>query len=174
MLNEKDILNLLQAYVRAPENRGWLKKEHDVEFGVDTRILADIRRELEAAIKSVLPNFKMSSVRFVRDSSVSGSEKYNVIIDSSALRRESLYYTTKDGNRVQGEGIDDILALFTHGYTLKHRAPYGIWDRSDGDSVMVRAKAHRDANPFLQNLCNTLNAKYHDVCEVTLSDDYKL
>lgn len=174
MLNEKDILNLLQEYVRVPENRKWLEKHHGVDIGINTDVLLEIKQELEAAITTVLPNFNMSSVRCVRDTQVGGVAKYSIVIDITSLRRESLHYTTKEGKRVQGEGIDDILALFTHGYTLKHRVPYGIWDKSDGSSMRIKALPHRDPNPFLQDLCKELNAKYHDVCEITLNDDYKL
>jgi len=173
MLNERDILNLLEEYVRTLEAKKWLKDSFDVSLGSDTQIVDEIRNELISAIRTVLPGFRFDLIQAVKSRESETSAEYEIRIGEDALRRESLYYTTKNGVRRQGEGIDDILALFTHGYTLKHRAPYGMWDRSDGTSVAVRALAHRDANPFLENLCNYLNARYDGICEITLNDDYK-
>lgn len=174
MLSEKDILNLLQEYVRTPEAKKWLSSQYGVTIGGFDSVVNDIKQELIAAITAVLPNFNTSAIHCLREDRDEKNSRYSIVIDMAALRRESLYYTTAAGNRVQGEGIDDILALFTHGYTLKHRTPYGIWDRSDGTSVRIPALRHRDANPFLQELCKKLNVKYRDICVITLNDDYKL
>lgn len=172
MLNESDIMNLLQEYIRTPEVKKWLSECYNVKIDAQEDVVKAIQQELANEILIVLPNFNVNAITYVKEIDVHKEARYSVIIDSAALRRESLYRTLKNGNRIQGEGIDDILSLFSHGYTLKHRAPYGTWERSDGSSIVVGALSHRNPNPFLQNLCKRLNAKYGDSCTITLNDDY--
>ena len=97
----------------------------------------------------------------------------SVDIAHDALRRESLHYTTANGSRGQGRGIDDILSLFAHGYTLRGQIPYGMWDTSSGRSVFVHAKSYREPNDFLTKVCEELNRKYDGICTITLNDQYK-
>ena len=176
MYSAKDINALLEEYIRSPEGKRFL---HEHNYGTHlTRlkktqyapILQEIREAFISAVLKVLPNFRESGVSITLQRS--GNWAY-ITIDPTALRRESLYWESADGTKAgQGAGIDDILALFTHGYTLSHRAPYGVWDRSDGTSVKTAALHHRDPNPFLQNLLLYLEAKYGNVCSFVLHEDY--
>ena len=172
MLNENDILDLLEEYVRDPKNRQWLLQRQGVEIGGNADVALAVRRALISAIRSVLPGFKVDGIRVVRNARAESGDQIDIVIDEAALHRESLYYF-KDGVRKQGEGINDILALFTHGYDLSHRVPYGYWKKHTGETVRIGALAHRDANPFLQNLCDQLNVKYAGICTIELNNDYK-
>ena len=176
MYSAKDINAILEEYIRTPEGRRFLHQSgystHDTELSKEqyAPILQEIRDAFISAVLKVLPNFRVDCVSI----EIPRKSKWAYItIDPAALRRESLYWQSADGTRVgQGAGIDDILALFTHGYTLSHRAPYGVWEKSDGTSVRTSALSHRDPNPFLENLLAYLVAKYGSTCSIVLHGDY--
>lgn len=105
-----------------------------------------------------------------------GGIKASISVNKEALHRSSLHYMRQSSDGAtsigHGDGIDDILALFTHGYTLGSR-PYGFWVRENGDSMTrIGAKMHRDPNPFMQNIVNEINTKYSGICTATLDDKY--
>lgn len=167
----------MEQFIRAKEGKEFLRKHafeaRNAEEQIDTarkqEILTEIYAEFVGAIKSVLPNFNTGAIS-VRPGE-SQSRAY-ITVDYNALHRDSLHYTRSDGSKGGGEGIDDILALFTHGYTLKHRAPYGTWTKGDGTTIEIRALAHRDPNPFLEHLVASLTARFGDECVIRLNDDY--
>ena len=178
MITEQEIMAMLREFVLSPEGSALLKKHHK-QLGVDKKygefvdkILGDIREKFIKAIQSKIQSFRVDAVTTYRHRAKDGQIRAELRIDSDALRRQSLYNNTKDGERRQAGGIDDILALFTHGYQTTHRVPYGYWDRSDGSSVLVRALSHRDPDAFLQKCVDRLNAQYSGVCQITLNTKY--
>ena len=137
-------------------------------------IMYHIRDELRAVIEATIASFRLEAIYAeFKGFDNKGQLRASISVDESALRRESLHYMNRDRTIGHGEGVDDILALFAHGYSIDKR-PYGFWVR-DGGSSMTRigARMHRDPNPFLINFVNEINAEYKGKCVVTLNNEYK-
>lgn len=132
-------------------------------------ILQEIRNEFISAVIAVIPSFRADSVVAISgDMDEKGYVEASITVDEDALHRESLHYTNKDSSTGRGEGVDDILALFSHGYTLSKR-PYGFWERA---GIRIGARVHRDPNPFLSEFVDRMNAKYTGRCVLALNDKY--
>lgn len=151
---------------------GFLSRE-DVE-----KTLNAITDKFVSAVIAVIPSFRFAGGYTIGDIDNDGRVKASIVVDEDSLRRESLHYVNKDLSIGHGEGINDILALFTHGYTITGKRPYGFWVRDNLSAEMghpltrIGALMHRDPNPFLTDFVNEMNAEYSGTCEVTLNDKY--
>ena len=147
---------------------GALSKERAQE------IIHNICEEFKIIVREVIPSFRLEAIHTeVEGFDNQGYLRANISVDEDALRRESLHYMNKNLSIGHGEGVDDILALFAHGYTINKR-PYGFWVRAGGNSMTrIGARMHRDPNPFLTDFVNKLNAEYAGQCAVTLKDKYR-
>ena len=137
-------------------------------------ILQYIRDELISVILGIIPSFRASSIVALEgEMDPQGWQvEAKLVVNEDALRRESLHYMNKDLSIAHGEGVRDILALFTHGYTLSNR-PYGFWVRSGGASMnRIGARMHREPNLFLTEFVQKMNAEYAGRCVLTLNDKY--
>lgn len=139
------------------------------------KIIFDICDEFKTLVRGVISSFRIDAIHVkTHGFDDQGRFKAGIVIDEDALRRESLHYMNKDMSIGHGDGVDDILALFTHGYSLDKR-PFGMWVHDGGNSMTrIGARMHRDPDPFLTDFVNRLNAEYADDCVVTLNDKYKL
>ena len=189
MISEKHIMNLLQEYVRSKKGRAALK-EIDKNLAIGSaygaedgfykdqmqKYLDRIKREFTADVQKVIPSFDASRVHARIKNIEKGVAKAVISIENAALRRESLFYTDSSNTIHHGEGVRDILALFTHGYTLKSKnPPSGFWVRDGGNSMTkIVALSHRDSNPFLQNIVDRLSERYKNACTITLDERYRL
>lgn len=142
-------------------------------------ILSEVTDKFISAVIAVIHSFRFDSVRAnMSELDENGYVKASIIVDEDALKRESLHYTNKDGTDGHGEGVRDIFALFTHGYTITGRRPYGFWVRDNmmaeivDSTTRIGALMHRDPNPFLAEFVNEMNTEYSGVCQVTLNDKY--
>ena len=79
MLNEKDILNLLQEYVRTPEAKKWIAGQYGVTIGGFDSVVNDIKQELIAAITAVLPNFNTSAIHCLREDRDEKNSRYSIV-----------------------------------------------------------------------------------------------
>lgn len=151
---------------------GYLSRE-DVE-----KILTEITDKFISAVISVIPSFRYAGGRTVGEIDDEGRVKASIMVDEESLSRESLHYMNKNLTIGRGEGVHDILALFTHGYTITGRRPYGFWVRDNLTAELgnpltrVGALMHRDPNPFLTEFVNEMNTEYSGICEVTLNAKY--
>lgn len=192
VLSEEYIMQRLRAYVNSEAGRTKIAQHRKDVFNgkvrtgagdltradVDT-IVREIRDAFIKAVSTVIASFRGDGVLTTRgEMDERGYIQANISVDEDALRRESLHYMNKNLSIGHGEGVDDILALFTHGYTLSKR-PYGFWvhdmaHTSTTGQAMERigARMHRDPNPFLTEFVNRMNEKYGDKCVVTLNDQY--
>lgn len=194
VLSEEYIMQRLRAYVNSEAGRVKIAQHRkDVFYGkVRTgagnltkanieAILQEVRNDFVNTISTVIASFRGDGVLTAHgEMDERGYIQANISVDEDALRRESLHYMNKNLSIGHGEGVDDILALFTHGYTLNKR-PYGFWVRdtahaSTTGQAMERigARMHRDPNPFLTEFVNRMNEKYGDKCVVTLNDKYTI
>ena len=148
---------------------GILTKEQALE------IARDICEEVRKAVREVIHSFRVSAIQAHFDGiDERGFLRANISVDEDALYRASLHHMNRDLTISHGEGVNDIIALFTHGYSLSKR-PYGFWVRNGGRSMnRIGARMHRDPNPFLQDLVNRLNAEYDGRCTVTLNNKYRI
>ena len=148
---------------------GILTKEQ--AFEIARAICEDVRK----AVREVIHSFRVTSIQTnFAGTDERGFLRANISVDEDALYRASLHHMNRDLTISHGEGVDDIIALFTHGYSISKR-PYGFWVRSGGRSMTrIGARMHRDSNPFLQDLVNRLNAEYDGRCAVTLNNKYKI
>lgn len=195
MISEGYIMKLLSAYAESKPGKDAIKQWQRDRFengssgsGYLTRSqanadLADIAAKLYNAITAVIPSFARSfdSIH-ISSPAHNGKNGYEaaISIDEDALRRESLHYMNKreyerSGNlRIgAGSGVYDIVGLFTHGYEIRRKRPYGFWVHEGGDSEeRIGARMQRDPDPFLRELTDRLNSEYAGVCEITLNDNY--
>jgi hypothetical protein len=151
---------------------GFLTRE-DVE-----KTLAKITDKFISAVITVIPSFRFAGGRTVGQIDNEGRVRASIFVNEDSLRRESLHYVNKDLSIGRGDGVDDILALFTHGYTISGKRPYGFWVRDNLTAELgnpltrIGALMHRDPNPFLTEFVNEMNIEYSGICEVTLNDKY--
>lgn len=141
-------------------------------------IARDICEEVRKSVREVIRSFRVSSIQANFEGiDERGFLRANISVDEDALRRASLHHMNQEGQDLKisrGEGVEDIIALFTHGYKLNKR-PYGFWVRDGGTSMnRIGARMSRDPNPFLQDLVDRLNAEYEGRCTVTLNDKYRI
>ncbi len=138
-------------------------------------IIYKICEEFKKVVIGVIQSFRIDAVHAnVEGFDNEGFLRANISVDEDALRRASLHRMNKDLTIGHGEGVNDILALFTHGYSLNKR-PYGFWVRDGGNSMTrIGARMHRDTNPFLADFVDRLNAEYEERCTVTLNDKYRI
>lgn len=70
------------------------------------------------------------------------------------------YYDDDDGGggHYTGEGIDDIIGLFSKGYNAS-RAVKGYWEGHKRLGV-ITSRVHRKANPFIHYAITAFNSKY--------------
>lgn len=186
VISEEYIMRRLQQFVNSEAGRAKLAKHlRDVYYGNApatagaltrsqvTTILQEIREEFISTVIGVIPSFRGDSVVAVSgEMDTQGLVDASITVDEDALRRESLHYMNKDLSIGHGEGVDDILALFTHGYTLDKR-PYGFWVRAGGNSMTrIGARMHREPNLFLTEFVERMNAEYAGRCILTLDNKY--
>ena len=187
VISEDYIMSRLYKFVNSEAGRAKIAKHNrDVYYGNApagagslTRsrvaaILQSIRDEFISVVLGVIPSFRAGSVVALEgEMDPQGWQvEAKLTIDENALHRESLHYMNKDLSIGHGEGVHDILALFTHGYTLNKR-PYGFWVRSGGTSMdRIGARMHREPNPFLTEFVQRMNAEYAGQCVLTLNDKY--
>lgn len=187
-LSEEYIMQKLIQYMQTADGKKRVAQYRRDAFNNGSSFLSkrriakvsdEIRDELADAILQAISSFNTGAITVnIGDMDTLGQVHASVNVDEDALRRESLHYMNKNLSIRHGDGVDDILALFTHGYTLSKR-PYGFWVR---DNVMsevsgrpmerIGALMHRDPNPFLAELVAELNAQYGGLCEVTLNNKY--
>lgn len=138
-------------------------------------IINKICEEFKVVVREVIQSFRVDAIHAnVEGFDGEGFLRANISVDEDALRRASLHYMNKDLTIGHGEGVDDILALFTHGYKLSKR-PYGFWVHDGGNSMTrIGARMQRDPNPFLADFVDRLNAEYEGRCTVTLNDKYRI
>lgn len=189
MISENYINRLLLKYMTTAEGKERVEKytgqvisKGFAQTDVNTR-LAEIATRLYEAISAKIPSFARS-----RDSIQVTAPRYRknqgmeakISVDEDALHRESLHYMNRQEYMRSGSlkisagrGVYDIVGLFTHGYEVRGKRPYGFWVHEGGDSEeRIGARMRRDPDPFLRELTDKLNSEYAGVCEITLSDNY--
>lgn len=192
VLSEAYIMQRLRTYANSEAGKEKISQHHKDVFNgkapamggdltkakIDA-ILRKIRNEFIKAVSAVIASFRGNGVFTTSgEMDAHGYVQASILVDEDALRRESLHYMNKDLSIGHGEGVDDILALFAHGYTLSKR-PYGFWVRdtahaSTTGSAMERigARMHRDPDPFLGEFVKRMNEKYNGQCAITLNSKY--
>ena len=174
VVSEEYIMQLLNKYIMTGAgNKKIAKIWPELSRRSAHKIARDICEKFKNVIREVIDSFRLDAIHVkMKGIDSSGRLRASIMIDEDAMRRESLHQINKDLSIRRGEGVQDILALFTHGYTLRKR-PYGFWVRSGGNSIArIGARVHRDSNPFLINFVNQLNTEYAGRCVVTLDDKY--
>lgn len=186
IISEDYIMRRLQQFVNSEAGRAKIAQHRrDIYYGnasagagALTRsqvaaVLQDIRDEFISTVVEVIPSFRGDSVITISgEMDVQGLVDASITVDEDALRRESLHYMNKDLSIGHGEGVDDILALFTHGYTIDKR-PYGFWVRAGGNSMTrIGARMHREPNLFLTEFVERMNAEYAGQCVLALNNKY--
>lgn len=138
------------------------------------KILRAICKEFKQVVRKEIKSFRADAIHAnIEGYDDNGFLRAGISVDDDALRRASLHHMNSNLSISHGEGVNDILALFAHGYELSKR-PYGFWVHDGGNSMTwIGARMHRDPNPFLANFVSEANAKYAGQCTVTLKDDYR-
>lgn len=187
VLSEKYIMRRLGEFVQSDVGKKRLSQYHKEQskHGLGSgsgvlseekvqNILSDVCDRFKRLVRSVISSFRVDAIHIViHGLENDGKLRAGIVVDEDALRRASLHYLKKDGTIGHGEGVHDILALFTHGYSLDKR-PFGVWVHDGGNSAeRIGARMHRDPDPFLTDFVEKINAEYADDCVITLNDKYK-
>ena len=145
--------------------------------------LYEIKNMFWESVKNEIPSFERSFDNIHADADYFDENGIHAVIsvDDEALRRASLHYMNKRERNESGDltighggGVEDIIALFTHGYTITGRRPYGFWVHDGGESMgRIGALTHRDPNPFMNILIAEINREFQGVCTATLDDKYE-
>lgn len=190
VISQDYIMKLLKEYAKTEAGKQRIADEMSKTFNGESsgvtggitrqrvdEILNEIRDKFVYAVQQVIASFRGEGVhakcgRMSKD----GSVKCSIVVDEDALRRESLHYINSDDMTIRrGSGVDDILALFTHGYTI-HNRPYGFWVRDESTSSdpinRIGALMHREPNPFLKKFTDEMNTEYGSTCVITLNGKY--
>lgn len=196
IISESYINRLLRDYIKSDAGQEKISQfKKDVFDGVKSggkglltkddlyQYLFDIKTMFWEAVKNEIPSFERSydEIHAESDYYDDGGVYARISVDENALYRSSLHYMNKsEFNRSggltidSGEGVDDIVALFTHGYTITGRRPFGFWVHEGGESMSrIGALMHRDPNPFLKILVAEINKEYAGVCKATLDEEYQ-
>lgn len=175
VISEEYIMRRLKEYVKeAYYSNAPIAGSGPTSKSLIESMLQAICNEFIATVQEVIPSFRGSGVHTFVDgaSDNMGIVRASISVDEDALKRESLHHMNRDLTVGHGEGVRDILALFTHGYTLSKR-PYGFWVKSEGRSMeRIGARMHRDPNPFLSDFVGRMNAEYAGRCVLTLNNKY--
>lgn len=98
--------------------------------------------------------FPRTSIYFVTEENPKGGYDAYICFDANSVKRKSLY------PKGYPKGIQDIIKLFTTGYTAKKHV-YGTWNRTHGNNnVKIRSLLHRDPNDFLEEAVKEFNRDY--------------
>lgn len=191
IISEEYINSLLKRYIdTTPGKQKIAKYKKDVFNGTKRGSSGMLTKEAAvtttqhivesfiSTVTSVIHSFDRKYVHYSIRQKKSGRITASIFVDEDGLRRESLHRLNKNRTISAGEGVHDILALFTHGYTLRSR-PYGVWVRdalhaaaSGKSMIMIGALIHRDPNPFLKEFADQMNAVYKGICSVELNEKY--
>lgn len=181
--SEADVFALLYEYLGTSEGKAIVKDYFDsigqgggsgsgsgtLDNSAVNSILADIRKSFAAAVTAVIPSFHIGSIstrKLGADSN--GALNASLLIDESALQRESL---RRNKAQPPNTGVEDILALFTHGYSVRKKRRFGYWHSHE--DARIGAKMHRAPNDFLSEFVDSMNSKYLGKCVLTLEDKYQ-
>lgn len=200
IISEKYIKKLLDDYIKSDVGREKIRQyKWDVFHGKKEggrgmltkddmyQYMFEIEQMFFEAVCEVIPSFRNSYESVHAEADTFGDEGVyvHISVDEEALHRSSLHYMREDkdaepGNRLSighGEGVYDIIGLFTHGYTISGKRPYGFWVRDglNGQEPLKRIGAlmHRDPNPFLKVLVDEINREYRGICTATLDERYR-
>lgn len=175
---------MLESYISSPEGKKDLKESGINITGYSEKEMKIIATELRDSIINAylgvvkdpkkyfdVKATKVNSPREQKD----GTWKISVTFSSKALRRRSLYSdapkknsgaalvkTSTGSGWFTGAGVEDIIGLFTTGYTAKDSV-YGSWwnnQYDDGDGHFIRSKRHRDPNDFVSKTIENFKTKY--------------
>lgn len=187
VISEAYIMRRLNEFARTDAGKAKIAQYRKELFekgngspGVLTRervqeILFKICEDFKSVVREVIASFRAEAIQaemqgFYDD----GRFRASISVDEDALRRESLHYIQSNLSISRGKGVDDILALFTHGYTITKKRPFGMWVHDGGNSMTrVGARMHRDPDPFLTTFVNRMNEEYAGKCVITLNNKYK-
>lgn len=180
MTPEQRIMSLLNNYSKTSIGKNKIKGAFKRDGSSDINpvaIMEDLKEILYSAIITARPALKrgFSKNDIIATQNIEGN--IEIYFDRTATRRESLFKDWQEDSRT-GDGVDNIIALFSKGYNAKRYA-YGIWgghyNNSDtGLSSLKyggsgRVKTHTNKNTgkpglapddFLNEAINSFNMKY--------------
>ena len=180
-MDAKDIMDVLNDYIKTDDGKEVIKQAKkdvfegksgsnsvgNVILSKDEMIAAGKRMKdiLQEEISKVIKSFDKEGI-IVNSPIQTTNEDYLVEIDftDQSLRRESLWYDTEREDGRTGEGVYDIIGLFTKGYKASNFA-YGWWDKHDTNSI-VRTHQLSNGNPgleshdFIERAMNRFNSEY--------------
>lgn len=194
-LSESYIMGLLRKYIKSDEGKAKIQEYHLSVFNGRipddgspfsrekiNEYLEAIRLQVWKAIVAVIPSFARSYGNIHAE--LTGADqrgiRASISIDEEALHRASLHYMNRKTFRATGaltvsagKGVDDILALFAHGYSIHGHRPFGFWVHDGGNSEeYIGARMRRDPNPFLETVVDEVNDRYHGIGSAILDKKY--
>lgn len=165
VISEDYIMGLLKGYVKTEYGKALVDEHLKRSFSSGksiggasheniSAILRIIKMDLFYTIVSRIPSFLRSGESCLSENIGEYKDGYvnaSISVDTAVLHRDSL--RRRDGRGYTGGGIDDILSLFVHGYTIGRNRPWGYWVHSEPLSEdYIGAKVHRNPDNFLQEM----------------------
>lgn len=172
MISKEYINEELRKYAASPAGRKAIKKKYGIDYEkarIDNKIIPyadDMKNILLSHITPIIRSIKGGDI-IIGDPKFSEDGKATIVLsfDEESLRRESLY------PEKYPEGLNDIVLLFTKGYTASNYV-HGVWKNSSYSGEIV-GRISRPPDDFLQKAVDEFNAKYPQVAIATLKEPYK-
>ena len=123
----------------------------------------ELRGELCNAILRVIPSFDVSAIQVIPPAkSINDSYTVKIVFPDEALQRKSLW-TGGDGKHMgyTGEGVYDLIGLFTNGYTANRRV-FGYWV-GHGNDRYYGSKVHREPSSFISETIRNFTSRYPNI-----------
>lgn len=171
MVSGNYIIGKLKNFVASDSGKRYLRQK-GIQAGItkeEVKLAAiDLRNMLVkhsiGVCKSctMLIDYDMIRINPVKEDK-SGRYKITLTFNKNDLKRESFLSSSPwNGGKAIGNGVYDIIGLFTHGYTAS-KFVYGWWD-----SESTYARSHSlgnnspglKPNPFIDNAINEFKTKY--------------
>ena len=129
-----------------------------------------LRKALCDAISHIIPSFNVNAVKVLKpEKDYEDSYTVKIHFSDEILKRKSLWtgysrqFPDKNGRYMgyTGDGVYDLLGLYTSGYTAKHQV-YGYWVGHENDAYYA-SRTHLKANAFISDVINAFMAEHPDV-----------
>lgn len=123
----------------------------------------ELRGELCSAILRVIPSFDVNAIQVIPPvKSINDSYTVKIVFPDEALQRKSLW-TGGNGKYMgyTGEGVYDLIGLFSNGYTANGRV-FGYWVGHENNQC-YGSKLHRKPNDFISDVINSFISRHPDI-----------
>ena len=169
MLSAKEIMDIVTQWAHTPAGRAEIKKQTGLDYSgkvnrMDMKFYGELmKNRLFEHINPLIKSVQLDDI-IVGNPTKTKDGKYSLTISfrEGSMVRDSL---------IKGEKLQNIVLLFTKGYTARNYA-YGVWKKPSGN-VFVCSRIKRNPDSFLKTAVEEFNKAAKGVAVAKLTDIYK-